>query len=168
MLYRSTTEISPSEVMTLRHYTNLFIINTNRRWYLGVTKYCNNSCGHVVWGVDQSPSYHFPCCILPSAFHNSAFTHNLRARVRVTYRVELAVRAHIIRIPAGCVISSHPYIRVQAGAEAVWCDLVEMFNCIVDTVEDSSSVRSYRKFLIANFCYKYIHKTIKLTEHYNT
>jgi len=46
--------------------------------------------------------------------------------------------------------------------------LVEMFNCIVDTVEDSSSVRSYRKFLIANFCYKYIHKTIKLTEHYNT
>ena len=47
-------------------------------------------------------------------------------------------------------------------------DLVEMFNCIVDTVEDSSSVRSYRKFLIANFCYKYIHKTIKLTEHYNT
>ena len=43
--------------------------------------------------------------------------------------------------------------------------LVEMFNCIV---EDSSSVRSYRKFLIANFCYKYIHKTIKLTEHYNT
>ena len=48
------------------------------------------------------------------------------------------------------------------------CNLVEMFNCIVDTVEDSSSVRSYRKFLIANFCYKYIHKTIKLTEHYNT
>jgi len=47
-------------------------------------------------------------------------------------------------------------------------NLVEMFNCIVDTVEDSSSVRSYRKFLIANFCYKYIHKTIKLTEHYNT
>ena len=47
-------------------------------------------------------------------------------------------------------------------------DLVEMFNCIVDTVEDWSSVRSYRKFLIANFCYKYIHKTIKLTEHYNT
>ena len=46
--------------------------------------------------------------------------------------------------------------------------LVEMFNCIVDTVEDSSSVRSYRKFLIANFCYTYIHKTIKLTEHYNT
>jgi len=46
--------------------------------------------------------------------------------------------------------------------------LVEMFNCIVDTVEDSSSVRSYRKFLIANFFYKYIHKTIKLTEHYNT
>ena len=46
--------------------------------------------------------------------------------------------------------------------------LVEMFNCIVDTVEHSSSVRSYRKFLIANFCYKYIHKTIKLTEHYNT
>ena len=46
--------------------------------------------------------------------------------------------------------------------------VVEMFNCIVDTVEDSSSVRSYRKFLIANFCYKYIHKTIKLTEHYNT
>ena len=42
-----------------------------------------------------------------------------------------------------------------------------MFNCIVDTVEDSSSVRSYQKFLIANFCYKYIHKTIKLTEHYN-
>ena len=31
--------------------------------------------------------------------------------------------------------------------------LVEMFNCIVDTVEDSSSVRSYRKFLIANLCY---------------
>ena len=46
--------------------------------------------------------------------------------------------------------------------------LVEMFNCIVDTVEDSSSVRSYRKFLIANLCYKYIHKTIQLTEHYNT
>jgi len=46
--------------------------------------------------------------------------------------------------------------------------LVEMFNCIIDTVEDSSSVRSYRNFLIANFCYKYIHKTIKLTEHYNT
>ena len=44
--------------------------------------------------------------------------------------------------------------------------LVEMFNCIVDTVEDSSSVRLYRKFLIAHFCYKYIHKTIKLTEHY--
>ena len=32
-----------------------------------------------------------------------------------------------------------------------------MFNCIIDTVEDSSSVRSYRKFLIANFCYKYTH-----------
>ena len=46
--------------------------------------------------------------------------------------------------------------------------LVEMFNCIVDTVEDSSSVRSYRKFLIANFCYKYIHKTIKLIEYCNT
>ena len=49
-----------------------------------------------------------------------------------------------------------------------WILVVEMFNCIVDTVEDSSSVRSYRKFLISNFCYKYIHKTIKLTEHYNT
>jgi len=49
-----------------------------------------------------------------------------------------------------------------------WFTSVEMFNCIIDTVEDSSSVRSYQKFLIANFCYKYIHKTIKLTEHYNT
>jgi len=39
---------------------------------------------------------------------------------------------------------------------------VEMFN--VDTVEDSSSVRSYPKFLIANFCYKYIH-TITLKKH---
>ena len=54
-----------------------------------------------------------------------------------------------------------------SGLEATFI-LVEMFNCIIDTVEDSSSVRSYRKFLIANFCYKYIHKTIKLTEHYNT
>ena len=41
-------------------------------------------------------------------------------------------------------------------------NLVEMFNCIVDTVEDSSSVRSYRKFLIANFCYNYIHKQSNL------